>query len=64
MATVETVNGRTPHGGVKTKLIYLLGRMNVDKRFADGVEIIEYDEKDRVIYKTYGKIKGKGDDNG
>ncbi len=60
MTTTETKVGKTPNGGTKSKIIYQdAGGQPVDKGEAVKATIIEYDDKDEEIARTYGTLGNK-----
>jgi hypothetical protein len=55
--TSERREGPTPNGGAYSEIIYLDDNMNlVDKTEATQAEILEYNDANQVIQRTYGRI--------
>lgn len=55
MITEERSNGPTPHGGAYSIAYYRDAAGNpASKEVAAQVEIVEYDSRDNVIWRTYG----------
>lgn len=54
MATSLSKTGRTPHGGVRSEVIFLDDRMRlVDESQATQAEAVEYDRWDNAVFRTY-----------
>lgn len=54
MATQKTIEGPTPHGGVRaTAFFYDQNRSPVEEKDATGMEIIEYDKDGKEVFRTY-----------
>jgi hypothetical protein len=57
MPKTEVFEGRTPRGGVRTKVIYLDSARNLcEKDKAVHCEIIEYDVHGKVVRRSYGTM--------
>lgn len=55
--TVETLEGPTPNGGVRSAAYYLDEQGNsAAKPRATAVEIVELDADDDVIHRTHGRL--------
>lgn len=61
--TSERIDKPTPNGGkYSIAFFYDDAKRPIEKKFATQVEIFEYDENDKVIYRTYGVINQKKND--
>lgn len=61
--TSETREGPTPNGGTKSVIYYRDDKGNpAEKDVATQAEIVEMNDDDKVVHRTYGTIGKKKED--
>lgn len=59
MATQKSSNKPTPNGGVKSVMYYRDAEGDpADESVAVQAEIVELDERNNIVFRTYGYLKG------
>lgn len=56
----ERTSGPTPNGGAYAVAYFQANGKPSSKMDADAVEIVEYDDTDRAIHRTYARLAGNG----
>ena len=53
---IETIEGKTPNGGVRAEITYLRDDMPCDKESANKIVIKEMSEDGHVVMETWGTL--------